>query len=734
MGSLSDLNSEQSKAVSQTEGPVLVLAGAGSGKTRTLTYKIAHLIAVGRAEPEQVLAATFTNKAAAEMRDRVEMLLRESASAPLICTFHSFALRILRRHARKVDYRSDFAICDRDDQKRLLKRVYQELHLSETELPAAQILADISWAKNRNQGPDQYLQESSHIDAPEIARVFTTYQSHLRRSNAMDFDDLMLMAVRLLRENQSLAERYSQQYRYLLIDEYQDTNAPQYDLVRLLSSTHQNVTAVGDEDQSIYGFRGADINNILRFESDFPGAMVVRLEENYRSTQSILDAATAVVSNNRKRKGKVLWTRRSSGEPLALYRATDAFDEARFVAWTIQDQLRQGQTRMAVLYRTNFQSRQIEDGLRRAQIVYRLVGGISFYSRKEVKDALAYLRVVGNPDDDVSLLRIINTPPRGIGRVTMERLDRAVREYSCSYWQAIQDTLREDTLPGRMYLTLERFSESLRSWAPHLSLPLHLALDKILKASGYSKALEDRDTPENRDRLQNLHELLMAAREYWEQERPLQEFLDRAALYSESDQYDPSAPVTLMTLHNAKGLEFPIVFLIGCEEGLFPHSRSIAEDDLEEERRLCYVGLTRAQQRIYLSYCRRRRFFGRESDDLNRPSRFLSEIPEHLMVPLPSSRTPAPDRFSRHRKNLHFTGQTHDSVQSVRKWLDNRRGIEEPSANGLVSGARIVHETYGQGQILQVQDLGNDLKITVRFPGIGIKKMLQRYAKLRLIH
>ena len=734
MGYLSDLNSEQRKAVCQTEGPVLVLAGAGSGKTRTLTYKIAHLIALDQARPEQILAVTFTNKAAEAMRDRVGNLLRQQASAPLICTFHSFAVRLLRRHAGRLDYGSDFAICDRDDQKRVLKRVYEELQLPEIEMPAARVLAIISWAKNQNWGPETYLQESPHIDAPEIARVFTTYQNQLRRSNAMDFDDLLLMSVELLRESEPLAQRYSRQYRYLLIDEYQDTNPPQYELIRLLSSSHRNVTAVGDEDQSIYGFRGADISNILRFESDFPGAVVVRLEENYRSTQNILDAATGVVTNNKKRKGKVLWTRKSIGEPLALYVADDAFDEARFVAWKIQEHLRGGGDGLAVLYRTNFQSRQIEDSLRRAQISYRLVGATSFYSRKEIKDALAYLRVANNPNDDVSLLRIINTPPRGLGRASMKRLEQVARERSCSYWRAIEDTLGGNAVPGRMHLALERFCESLRAWTQHLSLPLHIGLDKILRASGYTKALQDRDTPENRDRLQNLDELLMVAREYWEKGRPIQDFLDYAALYSESDQYDASAPVTLMTLHNAKGLEFPVVFLTGCEEGLFPHSRSIAEDDLEEERRLCYVGLTRAQERLYLSYCRRRRSFGRETDELNRPSRFLGEIPEHLIAPLSTFGYQPTGHFSARKKTAPFTRQTYDSVESVQKWLGRGERGGAPGANGWVSGARIVHGNYGRGQILQVQNLGDDLKVTVRFPGIGIKKMLQSYAKLRLIH
>ena len=733
MGYLSELNSEQQKAVRQTHGPVLVLAGAGSGKTRTLTYKIVHLIGRGQAQPNQILAVTFTNKAAEEMRERVENLLGQEATAPLVCTFHSFAVRLLRRYATHLDYGSDFAICDRDDQKRILKRVYEELQLREVEVPAARALAIISWAKNQNWDADTYLQKSPHIDAPEIARVFATYQSQLRRSNAMDFDDLILMSAKLLRENESLAQRHSRQYRHLLIDEYQDTNPPQYELISLLSSTHQNVTAVGDEDQSIYGFRGADINNILRFESDFPGAEVVRLEENYRSTQNILDAATGVVSNNQKRKGKVLWTQKARGEPLALYVADDAFDEARFVAWKIQEHLRSGAQRLAVLYRTNFQSRQVEDSLRRAQISYRLVGATSFYSRKEIKDALAYLRVATNPHDDVSLLRIINTPPRGLGKATMERLDREARRRSCSFWQAIQESLLENALPGRMHLALEGFRESLNVWQKHVSLPLHVGLDKILQDSGYRKALQDRDMPEDQDRLQNLDELMMVAREYWEQGRPIQDFLDYAALYSDSDQYDASAPVTLMTLHNAKGLEFPVVFLIGCEEGLFPHSRSLAEDDVEEERRLCYVGLTRAQERLYLSYCRRRRFFGRETDELNRPSRFLGEIPKHLISPLDTFGDKPSSPFSARKKTSSFSGRTYDSVDSVQQWLGSRKG-SAASGGGWVSGARIVHQTYGRGQILQVQNLGDDLKVTVRFPGIGIKKMLQSYAKLQLIN
>ncbi len=630
-----------------------------------------------------------------------------------------------------------------DDQKRLFKQLYLELALKDEELPLEKARGVIGWAKNRGWTPDEYLRRSRDFDAETLHGVFVAYQNLLRRSNAVDFDDLILLPVRLLGENSEVRRSLGRAYRFLLIDEYQDTNPPQYDLVRLLTTEHQNISAVGDEDQAIYGFRGADIGNILRFESDFPGARIIKLEQNYRSTQNILDAATAVVSNNVARKDKVLWTELPRGEPITLFVADDAATEAAYVAGQARRHLEEGLRSVAVLYRTNFQSRQFEEAFRRLSIPYQLVGGVSFYKRKEVRDALAYLRVALNPDDNISLARILNEPPRGIGQVTRNRLLQLASARSCPLWGAIHQALEEGAFSGRTAASLKAFSdlvESLREWA---ALPLHIALDKILSASGYLEALREDGSEEAANRSLNLQELLTVARECPDGRESWQEFLDEAALHADIDELDEGADVTLMTLHNAKGLEFPVVFLAGCEEGLFPHSRSIAENDLEEERRLCYVGLTRARKKLYLSYSRRRRFYGRESDEANQPSRFLHEIPANLIETTYSERySPAwPKRRgpvflgagalrSPAREKRAWAGKSYNSVESVRRALEERT-FQGKGPDGLVTGAVIVHRQFGRGRILKVEPTGGDLKITVQFPEHGVKKMLQSYAQLK---
>ena len=719
MDLLRNLNEQQRFAVTHTDGPMLILAGAGSGKTRTITHKIAYLIDQDICQPDQILAVTFTNKAADEMRTRVEQLLAPLSSSFLLCTFHSFAARVLRRHASLLGYRPDFTICDRDDQKSVLRTVYEELGVTDSQLSLRRSQQQIGTAKNRSWDPKQYRAQSRDLDVEEIFRIYLAYQAYLKRSNAVDFDDLILLAVELFQEHPEVRASYGERCRYLLIDEYQDTNLPQYELVKKLTFLHQNITAVGDEDQSIYGFRGADIGNILRFESDFAGALVVRLEQNYRSTQTILDAASSVVRNNVHRKGKVLWTENPAGAPIEIYVAWDAREEALFVSHRIHQYIQEGVGGLGVLYRTNFQSRQFEETLRRLQISYQVVGGVSFYNRKEIKDALAYLRVIYNLHDNVSLLRIINEPGRGIGRVTLDRLQRISSEEGCPLWEALSTGLSQKVFSGKIHRALEHFSQLIHDCRQFLDLPLHLCLEKTLETTGYVTALRAQGTEEADNRVLNLRELISAAAESAHHGETLQDFLDHAALYSEADEYDDSAVVTLMTLHNAKGLEFSVVFLVGCEDGLFPHIRSVEANDLEEERRLCYVGMTRAQKKLHLTYSRRRRFFGRESSEINQPSRFLQEIPEHLIeVQLD---TPF------HADEPEWTqGGPYESVSQLG---ESERATRR---RRLVSGAWIVHEKYGDGRILQVENLGDDLKITVQFPGIGIKKMLQRYAKLRL--
>ncbi len=726
---LNELNDQQRFAVTHTEGPLLILAGAGSGKTRTITYKVVHLIAQGICRSENILAVTFTNKAAEEMRSRVERLLPPVESLPLLSTFHSFAVRVLRRHADRLGWRRDFSIFDEDDQKSILKRIYEELRLEDAEVPIRKSQSTISAAKNRAWGPDQYMQKSEDFDAALIYRVFERYERYLKEANGFDFDDLLLKTVELFSRFAEVRELYAKRFTHVLIDEYQDTNLPQFEMARHLASIHHNITAVGDEDQSIYRFRGADINNILRFERDFPGAVIVKLEQNYRSTQNILDAAGAVVSNNLKRKGKVLWTDKVGGEALELFIANDATEEAEYATRRMREYLVGGESRIAVLYRTNFQSRQFEEVLRRFQVPYRLVGSVSFYSRKEIKDALAYLRLLNNPDDPVSLLRIINEPPRGIGRTSVDRLIDHARTSKLNLWQALEDALASQLFPGRMHLALERFAKIMREAAALKEFPVHVALESILEASGYIAALKQQETEEAEDRMLNLRELVTVAEEYSRRGQPLQDFLDSTALHADSDDYDPNAPVTLMTLHNAKGLEFPIVFLAGCEEGVLPHSRSTSQDDLEEERRLCYVGLTRAEKKVHLSYCRRRRFYGGDSEEMNKPSRFLSEIPAHLVEQVPS----AFQQFASRRSQGGLSIQTYNSAESIRGFLDRKKDQKGGSKSGFKTGAAIYHEQFGRGRILEVQEAGDDLKITVQFPGLGIKKMLQSYAKLRLI-
>lgn len=742
-----ELNDQQLQAVRTVEGPVLILAGAGSGKTRTITYKIAYLIERGLARPDQVLAVTFTNKAANEMRTRVSNLLGGLTTAPLISTFHSFGVRVLRRHASLLGYRPDFTICDVDDQKRVLKQVYQEASLKDENLPMDKTRSVISAAKNRGWSAEEYFEKSEDFDAAEIYRVFVLYQQTLRRSNAADFDDLILLTVRLLKENEDLCRRYSERYRNLLIDEYQDTNFPQYELVRLLTTRHQNLSAVGDEDQSIYGFRGADIQNILRFESDFPGARIIKLEQNYRSCQTILDAATALVSNNVHRKEKTLWTQLPKGDPITLFVAEDASSEARFVGQQILLHLREGLRGIAVLYRTNFQSRQFEEEFRRLGIPYKLVGSVSFYRRKEVRDALAYLRLALNRADDVSLTRILNEPPRGIGQVTRSRILRLASEKSISVWDAVTESLEEQSLGGRAHKSLQAFVNLIDKCGETTRLPLHVALEKILDISGYLDHLRNEGSEESSNRILNLKELVTVAREHVGGRETWQEFLDEAALHAEIDEVDENAEVTLMTLHNAKGLEFPVVFLAGCEEGLFPHSRSVFENDIEEERRLCYVGLTRAKKRLYLSYSRRRRFYGRDSNESNQPSRFLQEIPAHLVesryapgffggrshaepVFLRAASLESPPTRSRTAPRRPFAGKTYDSAESMKRALTERFSAQRRD-NGLVEGAIIVHEKFGKGRILKIEPAGEDLKVTVRFPSHGTKKLLQSYARLK---
>ena len=738
---LETLNEKQRLAVCHGEGPMLILAGAGSGKTRAITHRIAYLIDKGICEPWEILAVTFTNKAANEMKSRLEGLLPGLKRYPLLCTFHSFGVRVLRNYADKLGYKDNFTICDTDDQKRLLKKVYKDLDLDDELVPVEKCRAVISRARNQGWTPDDLPEHMFSSQKDDISRAFKEYLRQLKDSNCMDFDDLILLPVQLFKDHPRIRELYNERYRYLLIDEYQDTNAPQYKLVWFLTRGHQNVCAVGDEDQSIYGFRGADINNILRFESDFPGAVTIKLEQNYRSTQTILKAATAVVANNRDRKDKKMWTDGPEGSPVTVYAAYDAREEAETVVQKTAQFLKEGVPRIAVLYRTNFQSRQFEEALRRMDIGYKLVGGVSFYHRREIRDALSCLQFVRDHENSISLARIINTPPRGIGKTTQQRILEISSERGISTWSAIVEGLQENLFPGRSARALGAFASAVTSSEKYLDLPLHIALEKILKELGYIPHLEQEKTDEAESRLLNIRELLNVAGDYENSENPMQDFLDHASLRSEADDIDDNARVTLMTLHNAKGLEFPVVFLAGCEESLFPHSRSIEENTLEEERRLCYVGMTRAQKHLIMTYCKLRRFYGSDPGKINLPSRFISEIPPELveMISIDAygrgfNSRPSPvsigadSLFSPKPRNPGaYKGQTFNTVESIKEALEKRNG----SAETFKTGDAVSHSKFGRGQVLKVENTGNDLKITVAFPGKGMKKLLQSYAKLR---
>jgi DNA helicase II / ATP-dependent DNA helicase PcrA len=635
---LEGLNPPQREAVMHGTGPLLVLAGAGSGKTRVLTHRIAHLVATGAAKPSEILAITFTNKAAQEMRDRVELVVGRMVRVMWVMTFHSACARILRTEAERLGYTKRFSIYDDADSVRLVRRCLVELAVDPKRFAPRAIKSQISRAKNQLEDAAAFRERVSSFFEQTAADVYELYEKRIHEMNAVDFDDLLFRTVNLLELFPDVAERYRQTFRWTLVDEYQDTNHAQYRLLQLLAGEERNLCVVGDDDQSIYGFRGADINNILDFERDFPGAHVVKLEQNYRSTQTILSAANAVVSNNEGRKPKELWSDRGTGDPVRVAELEDEHAEARYVASEIERLADEGTSRgeVAVFYRTNAQSRVLEDTLVRANVAYQVIGGTKFYERAEIKDALAYLTLLTNPADSVSFGRVVNTPKRGIGQTTLSR----VLAHANTMGEPVMEIAAvPELVPGlgpAAVKALDRFAsivERLRELTEHSTVGD--LLESVLEETGFVESLEAERTIEAQGRVENLQELVGVAREFdanWEGDRGLPglaEFLQQLSLYSEQDGLrDAESTVTLMTLHNAKGLEYPVVFMIGCEEGVFPHSRSIDEGNLEEERRLCYVGITRAEKHLFMTYARTRSLFGTRS--YNMPSRFLDELPADL--------------------------------------------------------------------------------------------------------
>ncbi len=893
MSFLDQLNPQQREAVETTEGPVLILAGAGSGKTRVITFRIAYLIEHKGVMPESILAMTFTNKAAAEMGERVEKLVGGlSIAKPVISTFHSFCVRMLRRDIEAmripssvpgqppIGHTKNFVIYDESDQQSVVKGVMKRLGLDDKQLTPRTVLGRISWAKNHMLDPQELYLQSADPKTERIAHLYEEYKKELRKANALDFDDLLLDAVRLLKAAPQVREYYNRRFQYLLIDEYQDTNRPQYELMRMLAGDRHNVCAVGDEDQSIYSWRGADIRNILEFEQDFPEAKIIRLEQNYRSTQNILQAASAVVANNLRRKGKNLWTSRQGGTKIGYYEAPDGENEALFAADHVAKYLREaterGETpRAAVLYRTNSQSRLFEEAMRRYGLKYKVVGGFSFYERSEIKDMISYLKVIHNPDDSISLLRVINTPTRGIGKGTIDTLERLALETGLSLWGAIAEAIRRELLPPRALTSLKSFQQLIEDARAMLAgtfgeqleggaarepasgsavgrSELHddpasgsesrpedaTAFDpaefenfsfdfgaadadssagvppaELLEAeqaarppepqvgsapdsfptptvstadilkflidrTGYIKLLEDEDSPEAFSRIENLRELVNASMDSRDRGETLDEFLDHAALVADADDYDERAQITLMSLHAAKGLEFPLVFLSGLEEGLFPHSRTmLVPEDIEEERRLCYVGMTRAMDQLILTRAVYRRRYGTDLPEASVPSRFLEEVPAPLLEELGTRRAstarvgtgsygrPAQSPAS-HREDTHYSYEDEDqsvawhsgdaransraqkptasarpynSIENIAEFFASRgkkftvpkTPVEEPTGKrGFRPGQKVRHPKYGEGTVYQREGEGEEAKITVQFPRFGLKKLVEKYAQL----
>jgi DNA helicase-2/ATP-dependent DNA helicase PcrA len=719
---LRGLNARQREAVLAVEGPVLILAGAGSGKTRVITHRIAHLV-LDRAVPsESVIALTFTNKAADEMRSRAEALLSGCPLRSWMSTFHSFCVRLLRREAGAAGLDPRFPIYDEADQLAAVREALRALDLSEKLHPPRRLLSRISARKNSGRGEED--------DDPSVvgitARVHARYRQILDAAGALDFDDLLLRAVALLESQPVVREAWARRFPYVLVDEYQDTNRSQYDLVRLLAGVRRNLTVVGDEDQSIYSWRGADISNILDFEHDFPGARVFRLEENYRSSQAILDVASALVERNVRRKGKLLRAVREGGQRVHLHEAVDEFEEAAWVVGRIAANRDRG--RSAVLLRMNAQSRLFEEALLRARLPYLVLGGVGFYERKEVKDLLAYLRLVANAKDSVAFHRIVNVPSRGVGARTLEEIDRAAASAGSSAWEAMVRLVDEAALPSRALVPLRRFREMVEALREEASVRgLKSLLERTLEVTGYAASLAREDTQESQHRLENLAELLAAAAEYEaragqeEASLSLGGFLDRAALLSETDRLRDDVPVLLMTLHAAKGLEFESVFLAGLEEGLLPHSRSVtAPDGLEEERRLCYVGMTRAMTRLHLSWARSRQVFGQRR--LSEPSRFLAEIPQEVLERSGGLAVPPPPRRTRREV----------PAQGLPRPIPAVPDGPAPDDAALRPGVRVRHPLFGVGTVLRRESGGDGLKVTVSFPGLGAKKLVARFAGLEL--
>ena len=738
MSDTGTLNKEQQEAVQCTEGPLLILAGAGSGKTRVLTYRIAHLIEDCGVNPWNILAITFTNKAAGEMRERVDRIVGYGSESVWVSTFHSACVRILRRYIDRLGYDTNFTIYDTEDQKTVMKDVCRRLELDSKLYKERAVLSVISNAKNEYISPNEFqLQVRGDFRMEKMAQAYLEYQKELKKNNALDFDDLLVKTVELFQSCPDVLESYQERFRYIMVDEYQDTNTVQFKLISILAKKYHNLCVVGDDDQSIYKFRGANIKNILDFEEVFPDAKVVKLEQNYRSTKHILDTANAVIAHNMGRKEKALWTENGEGEPVFFQQFQTGYDEAEYVAGEIRKKVRNGEAEykdFAVLYRTNAQSRLFEEKFLYANIPYKLIGGVNFYSRKEIKDVLAYLKTIDNGKDDLAVRRIINVPKRGIGNVSLNKVQNYAEDMGMSFFEALEDAEHVPGL-GRAAIKIQPFVTLIHELRLRLAdMRLEELIEEILDRTGYSQELKDEDTDEAKARLENIDEFISKAVSYEEGEEypSLSGFLEEVALVADIDSLEESDNrVLLMTLHSAKGLEFPYVFLAGMEDGLFPSYMSIAADnpveEIEEERRLCYVGITRAMKELTLTCARVRMIRG--ENQYNNISRFIREIPPELLakksVVPPAPKVQAPPKDTPYQKAKEaFKTKTFDP---------NQFKVVKADSLDYTVGDRVSHIKFGQGTVLEIADGGRDFEVKVEFDNYGVKRMFASFAKLKKV-
>lgn len=733
------LNPQQAEAVINTEGPMLIMAGAGSGKTKVLTCRVANLLQKG-VRPYRILAITFTNKAAAEMRERVNNMSGPAAKDVWLFTFHAFCARFLRMEIDKLPgYGGNFAIYDTADSQNLIKQILKEMNLDDKRFQPSGILSRISNAKNALQDAAAFARQAGDFYEQKVADIYSRYEQKLQLNNALDFDDLLMLSIKLLQENKEVREKYQDRFDYLLVDEYQDTNYAQYLLTKFLAAKHRNICVVGDADQSIYGWRGADIQNILDFEKDYPDAKVIKLEQNYRSTQIILDAANAVIENNTGRKPKNLWTENKSGADIIYFQAVDERDEARFVIEQLQNLQRTENKKlgdMAILYRTNTQSRIFEEMLIKSGISYNMVGGLKFYERKEIKDIIAYLRVIFNPADSLSLLRIINVPKRGIGDASLAKIQAYAAANNVSLFEAVSNAAAIDGLSSRFVSKLDDLAGiifELMNLANEA--PVEDLIDRVLRDTGYLEELENERTPQAQSRIDNLHELISVAQEFAasEEENNLENFLAHVALVSDIDDTELGEDaITLMTLHSSKGLEFPVVFLVGMEEGLFPHARTLMDEtEIEEERRLCYVGITRAKEKLFLSSTKMRTIYG--NTVTYPPSRFLQEIPARLVKTIKrQERFSALENFKQVSEKYSARPQKPASTFNPHSFMPQKPAAAAGgTGTRFNTGDRVSHSKWGEGMVVSVKDSPDGQEVKVAFAGAGVRSLLTKYAVLK---